>query len=36
MKRGSLALWLGKTLHGLSVNRTNTARTGIITICSAG
>ena len=36
MKRGSLALYLGKTLHGLSVNRTDFARTGIITICSVG
>lgn len=30
MPRGSVALWLGATLHGMSVNHTDTPRTGMV------
>jgi len=30
MPKGSVLLWLGKTLHGLGTNATNTPRTGIL------
>lgn len=30
MPKGSVALWLGATLHGMSVNHTDTPRTGMV------
>ena len=30
MPRGSVALWLGATLHGMAVNHTDTPRTGMV------
>jgi hypothetical protein len=30
MKKGSIAVWLGSTLHGMAVNRTSLPRTGIV------
>lgn len=36
MSKGSVAVWLGSTLHGLGVNRTPITRRGIITISAVG
>ncbi|MYE13398.1 MAG: hypothetical protein F4X99_17440 [Gammaproteobacteria bacterium] len=36
MPRGSVAIWLGATFHGLGVNETETPRRGIITLCNVG
>lgn len=36
MPRGSVAIWLGATFHGLGVNGTETPRRGIITLCNVG
>jgi ectoine hydroxylase-related dioxygenase (phytanoyl-CoA dioxygenase family) len=36
MPRGSIAIWLGSTLHGMAVNRTDSPRAGIVNGYSVG